>query len=79
MKRPWVQWLYLLYCAEAGVYLALVPWSALWTRMALSWGGGFQGLLMSGMARGAVSALGALVLGVGAVDLLRFCRVMRVA
>ena len=77
MKRPWVQVLYLLYCVEAGVYLLLVPWSILWNRMALTWAGGQESLLLSGAARGAVSALGALVLGVGAVDLVRFCRVMR--
>lgn len=79
MRRPWVQILYLLYCTEAGIYLVLVPWSTLWTRMLLGWTGGIRDLLMTGMARGAVSALGGLVLAVGAVDLFRFCRSMRAA
>ena len=77
MNRPWLQLLYLLYCAEAGLYLLLAPWSAFWTRLLLGRAGGLRDLLMTGMTRGAVSALGALVLAVGLVDLVRFCRAMR--
>jgi hypothetical protein len=77
VKRSWLQLLYLLYCAEAGIYLLLVPWSVLWTRMLAGWTGGVRDLLMSGSARGAVSALGGLVLATGLVDLVRFCRAMR--
>ena len=79
MNGRWAQILYLLYCAEAGIYLVLVPWSALWNRMVLHWAGQYQGILMSGTARGSVSALGFLVLSVGVVDLARFCRILREA
>jgi len=37
VKRPWLHLLYLLYCAEAGVYLLLVPWSVLWVPMTYHW------------------------------------------
>jgi len=77
VKRSWVQFLYLLYCVEAGIYLLLVPWSVLWTRMLLGWTAGARDVLMTGSARGAVSALGGLVLTAGLVDLVRFCRAMR--
>jgi hypothetical protein len=77
VKRSWVQLLYLLYCAEAGIYLLLVPWSALWNRMIHGWTNGVREVLMTGSARGAVSALGGLVLATGLVDLVRFCRAMR--
>lgn len=77
MKRSWLQLLYLLYCAEAGIYLLLVPWSDLWSRMLVAWKGVVQDILMTGSARGAVSALGGLVLTTGMVDLVRFCRAMR--
>ena len=77
MKRPWLLLIYLLYCAEAGLYLLLVPWSVLWSRLLLGWTGGLRDVLMTGMARGAISALGGLVLTVGLVDLVRFCKAMR--
>jgi hypothetical protein len=69
--------LYLIYCAEAGLYLLLVPWSMFWGRVVLSWSGTLRALLLSGVARGAISALGALMLTVGTIDLIRFCRTTR--
>ncbi len=79
MKRPWLQMLYLIYCAEAGLYLLLVPWSAFWGRVVLSWSGTLREVLQSGMTRGAFSALGALILTVGGIDLVRFFRTTRAA
>jgi len=69
--------LYLIYCAEAGLYLLLVPWSMFWGRVVLYWSGTVREILESGVARGAFSALGALILTVGAIDLVRFCRTTR--
>lgn len=77
MKRPWLYILYLVYCAEAGIYLALVPWTVLWAPMASSWPEGVRAFLLGGTARGAVSAFGVLMLVVCGVDLNRFCRALR--
>ena len=79
MKPTWLQLLYLLYCAEAGVYLLLVPWSGLWTPEALRWAEPIRPLLLAGAMRGAVSAFGLVLLAVGCVDLVRFCRALRAA
>jgi len=79
LKRPWLHLLYLVYCAEAGVYLALVPWSVLWVPMAFTWPERIRVVLMGGTARGAVSAFGVLMIAVGCVDLVRFCRALRAA
>ena len=76
-KRTWLHLLYLLYCAEAGIYLLLVPWSMLWMPMAFRWPAGLRGVLISGAARGAVSAFGGFLIRVAWVDLVRFCRTLR--
>jgi len=76
-KRTWLHLLYLLYCAEAGVYLLLVPWSILWAPMAFHWPAGLREVLASGAARGAVSAFGGFLILVAWVDLVRFCRALR--
>ena len=75
--RPWLHLLYLLYCAEAGVYLALVPWTVLWVPMAFTWPQPVRMTLIGGPARGAVSAFGILMIAVCCVDLVRFCRALR--
>jgi hypothetical protein len=77
VKPTWLHIVYLLYCAEAGVYLLLVPWSVRWVPMARSWPDAVQGLFLGGAARGVVSAIGGLMLLVCAVDLGRFCRALR--
>jgi hypothetical protein len=77
MKRTWLHLLYLIYCAEAGVYLLLVPWSAWWWPLSLSWPGMGRGAMATGAVRGAISALGGLLLVVCGVDLTRFCRALR--
>lgn len=77
MKRPWLQLLYLLYCAEVGVYLLLVPWSVLWVPITFHWPDRVRVVLVGGAVRGAVSAFGLYMLVICAIDLLRFCRVLR--
>jgi hypothetical protein len=77
LKRPWIYLLYLIYCAEAGVYLALVPWTAFWVPVAFGWPERFRLLLLGGTARGSISAFGLLLIVVCAVDLARFCRALR--
>lgn len=77
MKRPWLNLLYLLYCAEAGVYLLLVPWSVLWVPMTFHWPDKVRAVLIGGPARGAISAFGLYMLVIGGIDLLRFCRAIR--
>lgn len=77
MKRPWLHLLYLLYCAEAGVYLLLVPWSVLWVPMTFYWPDRVRTVLIGGPARGAVSAFGLYMLVICGIDLMRFCRALR--
>jgi polyferredoxin len=77
LKRPWLHLLYLIYCAEAGVYLALVPWTVLWVPMAFTWPEAIRAIVVGGTARGAVSAFGVLMIVVCGVDLSRFCRALR--
>jgi hypothetical protein len=79
MKPSWRHLVYLIYCADAGVYLLLVPWSLLWRPMAFSWPEPVRRLLLAGAARGAISALGLLLIAVCAVDLARFCRALKEA
>lgn len=79
MRRPWLHLLYLLYCAEAGIYLLLVPWSVLWLPMLTGWPARPRAVLATGVARGLVSALGGLLILVCVVDLIRFCRGFRSA
>ena len=77
MNRPWLQFLYLLYCVEAGIFLLLVPWSPVWIHNYFAQIPVLRPILGSGYLRGAVSALGLLHLAVAARDLVAFCRVLR--
>jgi len=79
MNRPWLHLVYLLYCAEAGIYLLLVPWSVLWWPMLVGYPSRPRAVLATGVARGLVSSLGALLLVVCVIDLVRYCRAFRSA
>ncbi len=66
---------YILYCFYIGVLLVFLPWSALWEA------NGFlvrfpalAEVVLAGPTRGAISALGVLLLLLGAVDAVRFIR-----
>ena len=77
MKGRWLQFLYLIYCVEAGLFLILAPWSLLWAHGYFAQVPGLRPLLLSGYLRGAVSAFGVLMLAIGAKDFLAFCRTLR--
>src|SRR5205809_487040 len=77
VRRPVLYFLYLLYCVEAGIFLSLVPWSRVWVRSTLVHAPALRQLLLSGHLRGGVSALGILMLVVGMVDFVGFCRALR--
>jgi len=77
VTRTWLQFLYLLYCVEAGVFLLLAPWSLLWVHSYFAQAPSLRGLLLSGYLRGAVSAIGAILLMAGAVDFAGFCRALK--
>lgn len=64
---------YILYCVEAGVFLAWVPWTGFWERtfMALSWPTLGQWMLDPWM-RGAVTGFGVVHLVWGIHDLERW-------
>jgi len=62
--------LFVLYCAEAGFFLVVVPWSAAWERMAASLGSAsLAGMLGASIVRGAVSGFGLVHWVWGAHDL----------
>ena len=65
--------LFILYCVEAGVFLAFVPWSTLWERhlLELPWVG-VRAFGMHPLWRGALTGFGLvhLVWGVHDLDLL---------
>lgn len=65
--------LYILYCVEAGVFLAWIPWTGFWERtfMALSWPALGQWML-DPWIRGAVTGFGAVHLVWGIHDLERW-------
>ncbi|MFQ5670366.1 MAG: hypothetical protein ACE5HD_07615 [Acidobacteriota bacterium] len=66
---------YILYCFYIGVLLLFLPWSALWDRNGLAVRFPAVGdVVLAGSTRGAISALGVLLLVMGAVDALRFIR-----
>jgi hypothetical protein len=66
---------YILYCFYIGVLLVFLPWSALWDANGLVIRfPGLGGWVLSGPARGTVSALGVVLLVVGTVDAIRFIR-----
>ncbi len=77
MKRIWLQFFYLLYCVEAGIFLVLVPWSLLWAHSYFAQIPGLRDLLLSGYVRGAVTAFGVLHLLVASRDFAAFCRAVR--
>jgi hypothetical protein len=77
MKRPILQFLYLLYIVETGVFLVLVPWSLLWVHSYFAQIPPLRPLLLSGYLRGGVSALGLLQIGMGAIDFMAFCRALK--
>jgi len=77
MKRPLLNFLYLLYCLEAGIFLLLVPWSRIWTNSYFAQMPALRVILLSGYSRGAVSALGILHILLAAKDFLVFCRTLR--
>ncbi len=62
---------------ENGLEPSLVPWSVLWVRNSLAQTQELRQLLMTGQIRGAVSALGFLLLLIGMLDFVDFCRALR--
>ena len=52
---------FVLYCAEAGIFLLTAPWFPAWDRLAFAipWGA-LRDLLLSSWTRGAVASFGAL-------------------
>lgn len=79
MKRPLAYFFYLLYCVEAGIFLLMVPWSALWVRNSMTQAPLLGEYLMTGQVRGAVSAFGLLLLFVAMLDFVDYCRAVREA
>lgn len=77
MKRPLLYFFYLLYCVEAGIFLLMVPWSALWVRNSMAQAPLMGEYLMMGQIRGAVSAFGFLLLLVAMLDFVDYCRATR--
>jgi len=69
----WFQLLFAVYCAEAGVLLLLLPWTAAWERLALTIpfpADVARGALLSPWIRGLASGFGGLHLVWAAHDLL---------
>ncbi|MBI4169236.1 MAG: hypothetical protein HY510_04785 [Acidobacteria bacterium] len=77
MKRTWLQFLYLLYCLESGIFLLLAPWSLLWSHSYFTHVPALREIMLSGYVRGGVSAVGLLMIGIGTVDFVAFCRALR--
>jgi hypothetical protein len=77
MKRPLLYFFYLLYTLEAGLFLTLVPWSRLWMRSTYSHLPALRAVFLSGHLRGGISAFGILMLVVGTIDFVGFCRALR--
>ena len=66
---------YILYCFYIGVLLLILPWTALWDANGLADRfPAFGAMVLAGPTRGAVSALGLLLLLFGVVDAIRFIR-----
>jgi hypothetical protein len=79
VKRPLLYFFYLLYCVEAGIFLLMVPWSALWVRNSMAQAPLMGEYLMMGQIRGAVSGFGFLLLLVAMLDFVDYCRATREA
>ena len=77
VKSRWVQFLYLIYCVEAGLFLGLAPWSVIWAESYFVHLPALRDILLSGYVRGGVSAVGVLMIVIGARDFLAFCRTLR--
>ena len=77
MKRVWLQFFYLLYCVEAGIFLILAPWSLIWSTSYFAQIPALREVLLSGYVRGAVTSLGLLHLVVAGRDFVTFCRSVR--
>jgi hypothetical protein len=77
LKRLLLQFFYLLYCVESGIFLLLAPWSLLWVHGYFAQMPAFRGLLLSGYVRGGVSAIGLLMLVVATIDFSAFCRTLK--
>ncbi len=77
MTRPLLSFFYLLYCVEAGIFLLMVPWSALWVRNSMAQAPRLGEYLMMGQIRGAVSAFGFLLLLSAMFDFVDYCRASR--
>lgn len=77
MQHPVLYFFYLLYGVEAGVFLCLAPWSRLWLNSYFAHVPEIRDLLLSGYARGAVTAVGLLLLAAAARDFVSFRRSAR--
>ena len=77
MKRLLLQFFYLLYCVESGVFLLLAPWSLLWVHSYFAQMPVIREFLLSGYVRGAVSAVGLLMLALATADFSALCRTLR--
>jgi hypothetical protein len=66
---------YVLYCFYIGVLLVFLPWTPLWDANGLlALHPALDAVVRAGPTRGAVTALGVLLLSVGALDAVRFVR-----
>ena len=66
---------YILYCFYIGVLLLFLPWTPLWdSNGLLAMFPALGSLVLSGPVRGSISGLGVVLLGLGAVDAVRFIR-----
>jgi hypothetical protein len=66
---------YILYCFYIGVLLLVLPWTALWEANGLADRfPAFGAMVLAGPTRGAISALGLVLLLFGLVDAIRFIR-----
>ena len=77
VKRPILLFFYVLYCVEAGIFLLLAPWSVLWIRTTFAQTAELGNLMMSGHVRGAISALGLLLIVIGMIDFAGLCRAVK--
>ena len=70
---------FILFCFEIGLFLMLVPWSALWEHNALlGFSSTLRGLLLNNFVRGAVSGLGAIDVLLGVSELRHFWKSLKI-
>ncbi len=77
MRHPFLYFLYLLYCVEAGVFLVLAPWSRIWANGYFVQMSALRPVLLSGYMRGGVTAVGFLHLMLAGRDFLTYCRALK--